>query len=88
MNTEENQEITKGVDYAIKELRDNIVFTINNSKLPASIVGYILRDVLSNVDLAQENALKKQTEEYFEELRKHNEKIQNETEDENNENTK
>ena len=32
METEENQEIIKGVDYAIKELRDNIAFTINNSK--------------------------------------------------------
>jgi hypothetical protein len=46
------------IDKQIKETTDKILDVLQESKLPASILAYMLRDILAVVKIQQEIALK------------------------------
>jgi hypothetical protein len=54
------------IDKQIKEVNDKILGVLQESKLPASILAYMLRDILSVVNIQQQIALKAQDKEVSE----------------------
>ena len=60
----EEKKIGKGLDLACRDLKTDIVSLINGSGLPATLIGYVLNDLLNAVNHVASNAIAEQEEAY------------------------
>lgn len=62
--------MSKGINLSIRDLKKDLANCINKSNLPPTVVGYILNDLLIEVNNISNNAINQEYKDYKEELDK------------------
>ena len=69
-NQNEQEKITKGIDLAARELKEGILYLINNSGLPPVLIKYVLNDLLTDTERLEADVISMQNKEYIDQISK------------------
>jgi hypothetical protein len=70
--------VDKPINLLIYDIKQEIINTINNSKLPISIIQLIMQELMSNVNNQTQQSLVYEKQQYENSLKEENKNIDNE----------
>lgn len=59
----------KGFNLQVEELKENLVRTINDSKMPIVVIEYILQGMLTETSILKNHQVSKEKEQYEKEIK-------------------
>lgn len=68
----------RGFDLKVEHLRIQLANIINNSNLPSSVVFFVLKDVMTEVELLYHNASNKQYEDFCNQANENEQEVKKE----------
>ena len=70
--------VEKGINLAIYELRNKIATELNNCKLPISVARQIIKEINGELEVMEQEQIKKEMQEYNERLKESSSKEEKE----------